>query len=355
MAERGGQEAEGQDRTEAATPRRIEKAREEGQVALSKEATGFGALAGGVLGLVIGLPPAGAEMLRGLRAVLERAHEIAPVDAAIGLGRLGILAVLPVAVLTAAGALAATFLQTRLLVSAKPLKPQISRMSPLAALKRIFGPEGAIEFLRTLLKLGLVGAAFWWVLADPAALGALLHLPAGALLAEGGRTALGLALAALLAFALIAVLDLLWVRWRHLERLRMSRQDIREELRESEGDPHVKARLRQIREGRARGRMMAAVPKAAVVITNPTHYAVALAYDDGSSAAPRVVAKGADAVAARIRAAAEEAGVPIVSSPPLARALYRLDLEAEIAPEHYQAVAEIIAYVWRLGGRGQGG
>jgi flagellar biosynthetic protein FlhB len=352
MAEGGGDASEGQDRTEAATPRRIEKAREDGQVALSKEAAGFGALAGGVLGMMIGLPPMGAEMLRGLRAVLERSHEIAPMAGALELGRLGILAVLPVAALAAAGALAATFAQTRLLVSAKPLKPQVSRMSPLAALKRLFGPEGAIEFLRTLLKLGLVGAALWWVLADPAALRALLHLPAGALLREGGRTALDLALAALVAFAFIAGLDLLWVRWRHLERLRMNRQELREEMRDSEGDPHVRARQRQIRERRARGRMMAAVPKAAVVVTNPTHYAVALAYDQGSSAAPRVVAKGADAVAARIRAVAEEAGVPIVSSPPLARALFLLDLEAEIAPEHYQAVAEIIAYVWRLGGRG---
>jgi len=352
MAEGGRQESDAADRSEAATPRRIEKAREDGQVALSKEVAGLGALAGGVLGLAIGLPPAGAEMLRGLRAVLERAHEMAPMDAALGLGRLAVLAVLPVALLAAAGAVAATFVQTRMLVSAKQIRPQISRMSPVAALRRVFGAEGAIEFLRTLLKFGLLGAAFWWVLADPATLAALIHVPAGALLLEGGRTALGLALAAVGAFALIAALDMLWVRWRHLERLRMSRQDIREELRESEGDPQVKARLRQIRERRARGRMMAAVPKAAVVVTNPTHYAVALAYDQGKAAAPRVVAKGADAVAARIRAAAEEAGVPIVSNPPLARALFRLDLEAEIAPEHYQAVAEIIAYVWRLGGRG---
>jgi flagellar biosynthetic protein FlhB len=255
-------------------------------------------------------------------------------------------------VLAGAGALVATFLQTRLLVSAKGIAPQVSRINPLAALKRLFGPEGAFEFLRTLLKLGLVGAALWWALADPVSLVALLNLGPAALLHAGGRAAIDLSLAALAVFALIAVLDWLWVRWRHLHRLRMSRQDLKEEMRESEGDPQIKGRLRQLRQQRARGRMMAALPKAAVVVTNPTHFAVALAYDQGSSAAPRIVAKGADAVAARIRALADENRVPIVSNPPLARALFRLDLDAEIPAEHYQAVAEIIAYVWRLGVRG---
>ena len=351
MAE-GSQNSEAEDRTEAATPRRIEKAREDGQAAVSREVAGLASLAGGGLGLMIALPPAGAAMLRGLRAVLGRAHEIPPMVAALELGRLGMLAALPAAMLAAAGALAATLLQTRGLVSAKGLRPQVARINPMAALKRILGPEGAIEFLRTLLKLGLVGAALWWALGDPAALGALLHMPPAALLRAGGQAALDLALAALAVFALIGALDWLWVRWRHLHRLRMSRQDLKEEMRESEGDPQVKGRLRQLRERRARGRMMAAVPRAAVVVTNPTHFAVALAYEQGSSAAPRVVAKGADAVAARIRAMAEEHRVPIVSNPPLARALFRLDLETEIPAEHYQAVAEIIAYVWRLGGRG---
>lgn len=354
MAE-GGREEDGQDRTEAATPRRIEKAREDGDIALSREVAGFGALAGGVLGLAIGLPPFGAELLRGLAGAMARAHELAPARAAIELGGLGILALLPAAGLAALGALAATLGQTRLAVSGRRLAPQLSRISPLAGLKRLVSAESVAEFLRTVFKLGLVGAALWWALGDPGRLVRLFALPAAALLAEAARAAADLALAALAAFAAIAVLDWLWARWRHLHRLRMTRQDLREELRESEGDPQVKARLRQLRQQRARGRMMAAVPRAAVVVTNPTHFAVALAYDQGSGAAPRVVAKGADAMAARIRAAAQEAGVPIVSNPPLARALYRLDLEAEIAPEHYQAVAEVIAYVWRLGGRRQDG
>jgi flagellar biosynthetic protein FlhB len=162
---------------------------------------------------------------------------------------------------------------------------------------------------------------------------------------------MNLFIAAMIAFAGIAVLDYLVVRFRHLHKLRMTRQELREEVKESEGDPMIKGRIRSLRMVRARRRMMAAVPKAAVVITNPTHFAVALAYDENSQAAPKVVAKGAEAVAARIRALAEESNVPLVSNPPLARALFKLELDTEIPAEHYQAVAEIIAYVWRLRGR----
>jgi flagellar biosynthetic protein FlhB len=129
----------------------------------------------------------------------------------------------------------------------------------------------------------------------------------------------------------------------------MSRQDVRDEQKETEGDPRIKAQIRQIRLHRARRRMLAAVPNATVVVTNPTHFAVALAYDRATSAAPKVVAKGVDSMAARIREAAQAARVPLVANPPLARALYRVELDREVPIEHYEAVAEIIAYVWRLG------
>jgi flagellar biosynthetic protein FlhB len=154
-------------------------------------------------------------------------------------------------------------------------------------------------------------------------------------------------LAMLAAQAAIAVLDVLATRLRHAGSLRMSRQEQRDEHREAEGDPHIKARIRRLRTARARRRMMAAVPKATVVITNPTHYAVALSYADGQGA-PRITAKGVDELAGRIRALARQHGVPLVANPPLARALYPLDLDREVPAEHYQAVAEIIAYVWRL-------
>jgi flagellar biosynthetic protein FlhB len=154
--------------------------------------------------------------------------------------------------------------------------------------------------------------------------------------------------------AVIAGFDLLWSRLRHAQQMRMSKEDVREEQREMEGDPKIKARIRQIRTQRARKRMLAAVPKATVVITNPTHYAIALAYDRTRNAAPRVVAKGVDSLAARIREVAEANKVPLVANPPLAHALYRVEVDTEIPAEHYQAVAEIIAYVWRLGQRARG-
>jgi flagellar biosynthetic protein FlhB len=347
----GGNEDGGQDKTEEATPRRIEKAREEGQIALSREVVGFVALGFALIGMTLGLPPLIYELMRGMRGVMENSHQLQIGLVATEMMRMALIAVLPVMGLALLGAIAGTMLQSRGLVSAKSLKPQFSRISPVSGIKRLLGPEGGIEFLRTLIKLGVVGGALWWAIGDPNDLRAVLSLGPGDLLHLMMRATMSLFIAAMVAFAAIAVLDYQVVRFRHLHKLRMTRQEVREEVKESEGDPIIKGRIRSLRMARARRRMMAAVPKAAVVITNPTHYAVALAYDENSQAAPKVVAKGTEAVAARIRALAEESNVPLVSNPPLARALFKLELDTEIPAEHYQAVAEIIAYVWRLRGR----
>ncbi|MBU8545006.1 MULTISPECIES: EscU/YscU/HrcU family type III secretion system export apparatus switch protein [Roseomonadaceae] len=341
--------SEAGDKTEAATPRRLDKAREDGQVAMSREAVGWSALACATLAATLALPVSGIGMLRTMRATLENGHAIAMAETAKSLFGLGLMAVLPVAGAAALGAVAATLLQTGGLVSAKSMVPRLDKISPWSGLKRMVAPEAGMEFLRNLLKLALVGAALWHALGDLREIQAALHEPPGALPASAGAAALRLMMAALVAFAGIALLDVMWVRYRHFSKLRMSKQELREEAKESEGDPTMKARRRQMRQAQGRRRMMAAVPRAAVVITNPTHYAVALAYG-GDNAAPKLVAKGVDAVAARIREAAEKAGVPLVANPPLARALWRLELETEIPPEHYQAVAEIIAYVWRRNG-----
>lgn len=346
MAEEAGDTA---DKTEAATPKRIEKAREDGQVAMSREAVGWAALAAATMAAMFALPMSGAGLMRAMRATLEGSHALTMAEALRMLAGSGLMAVLPVAAAAVVAAVAATLLQTGGLVSTKTMAPSLSKISPWSGLKRLVGPEAGVEFLRTLLKLALVGAALWYALGDMRELQAALHQAPGALPATAGAAALRLMLAALVAFAGIAGLDVMWVRFRHFSRLRMSRQDLREEAKDSEGDPTLKARRRQIRQARGRRRMMAAVPNAAVVVTNPTHYAVALAYG-GDSAAPKLVAKGVDAVAARIRQVAQEAGVPLVANPPLARALWRLEVDTEIPPEHYQAVAEIIAYVWRQRG-----
>jgi len=346
----GEDDGDAEDRQEAASSRRLEKAREDGQVPNSREASGFAALLLAVLAATAVLPSMGRDLLRSLRGILERGHELTPYQA-LDVLMPSVLVLLPVLAAAALGAAATTLLQTRGLVSAKGLAPQLSRLSPLAGIKRLVGAEPLIEFLKTLLKMAPVGAAIWHAGAAPALLETVLHQPAATLLDIVADQGLRLVAATLAAFALLAAADVFLVHFRHLRRLRMSRQDMKEEAKDSEGDPHIKGKQKAIRQQRARQRMMAAVPRAAVVITNPTHYAVALGYDEGSSAAPKILAKGADEVAARIREAARESGVPLVSNPPLARALFKLPLETEIPAEHYQAVAEIIAFVWRARAR----
>lgn len=350
MAEGEGQDAE--DRTEAPTPRRLEKAAEEGQVPLSREVVAFATLLAASLALLATLPALGGAMLLSMRGVMALPSGTDLRAATLALLGDAALAVLPVLAATAALAVLATLAQTGW--PRKGLAASFERLNPWAGLKRILGSEGLVELLRTLIKLAAVGAALWLAL-DPTLLGAALMLSPGALLHAATEAGWALMVAALLAFGAVAALDLAWTRWRFTRQMRMSREELKQELRESEGDPLLKARRRRIAETRARRRMLAEVPKAAVVITNPTHYAVALSYRQGDQAAPRLVAKGVDAMAARIRDAAAEHGVAVVADPPLARALWRLPLDTEIPPEHWQAVAGILAYVWRLQGRAAAG
>ena len=343
-----------EDRTEAATPRRLQKAREEGQVPVSRELTGFAGLAAVTLALVLAAPGAAHELALRLSVFLVRAHELTlgtSVFRRAGLAWWGATAPFVLAAMLAGAVV--VLVQTRFLLSGKTLRVDFSRISPRKGLRRLLGPDSLIEAGKSLAKIAVLGVVLWRVLWSD--LPGLMLAPYGdpnQILTRAAEPVLHVLLAVLAAQAGIAVLDYAWVTLRHGRGLRMSRHDILEEQRETEGDPRMKARLRQIRNFRARKRMLAAVPKATVVITNPTHYAVALAYDRAKYAAPRVVAKGVDTLAARIREVAETNRVPVVANPPLARALYRVELDADIPAEHYQAVAEIIAYVWRLGRRG---
>lgn len=346
--------AEGQEgRTEAATPRRLMKAREEGSVALSRELSSLGGLAAVTAVLVMLGPSLATGLATRLAGLIVHAGTLrfsTNGPAAFGFALEGVFrAALPFALAALIGGVGIALLQTGLLFRPEALAPDPGRLSPARWVRRIASADGLFEQVKSLLKLTVIGGALWHVLAEglPAIAGALGLSPTG-LVAETEADILALLWPLLAALALIAVGDLLWVRLRHARGLRMSREEVRQELKETEGDPHLKAHLRRLRTARMKRRMLGAVKKATVVVTNPTHYAVALSYERGRTAAPRVVAKGVDAMAARIREIAETHRVPVITNPPLARALYQVEVDTEIAPEHYKAVAEIIAYVWRL-------
>lgn len=341
------EDAEKSSKTEEPSGRRLQRAAAQGQVALSREAVGFGTLLLAGAGLFLWLPGLIGEALLVFRGTLARGHEISADGAARAWLAQFMWLTLPVAGCTVLGAVVATMAQTRGVMALNLLKPSLGRLNPLAAVKRMFGPDGWVEFGKSLLKIGLVAAAVGWVAGDVAALSGSLALGEAGLLSAIGAGARKLFFVALGIFALLAGADILLARRKHRRDQRMTKQEVKEEMKESDGDPLIKARQRMLRETRGRQRMLAAVPTATVVITNPTHYAVALLYAPETSAAPKVVAKGVDAVAARIREAAMEAGVPLLPNPPLARALWRLDVDTEIPPEHWEAVAEIIAFVLR--------
>jgi flagellar biosynthetic protein FlhB len=340
-----------EDRTETATARHLDQAREEGQVPVSREVATFAGLAAVVLVLGLQSQAMMQRLLPDLVAFLSRTGD----QSMLGAARLQMSlasvagAVAPALTVAMAAGAAAVLVQTNFLLNWGGLEPKMSRVSPMAGVKRVFGFNGLVEMVKSLIKLVLLTGAIW--IAIRGDWNGLTQLPAkspSGLLLAVWQPAFHLFIAAVVTQGIVAGADLGWVRFRHARDMRMSKQDIRDELKETDGNPHVKARIRRIRMMRARRRMMEKVPAATVVITNPTHYAVALSYDRTNNPAPRIVAKGADVIAARIREIAEANHVPIVANPPLARALYRLDLDTEIPAEHYKAVAEIIAYIWRL-------
>lgn len=348
MSDRTGS---GEDRTEAATQRRLDQAREAGDVPVSREVALFASMAAAVVALYYTAPSAFRLITRNTSLFLSRADQ-PEMAGALGLHMIsktltGVVA--PVLGASVVAGAVAVLVQTNFLLHLSAIQPKVSRVSPAAGMKRLFGSNGVIELVKSLGKLGLLLVALW--LAARGDVMAILAQPwkdTAYLPAVLGRSVFHILIAGLCTQALIAGADLLWVRLRHTRSLRMSKQDIRDEQKDTDGNPHIKARIRRIRLMRARKRMMAAVPQATVVVTNPTHYAVALAYDRAQNAAPRIVAKGADHIAARIREIAQANNVPLVANPPLARALYQLEVDTDIPMEHYKAVAEIIAYVWRL-------
>jgi len=344
--------------TEEPTAKRLEQAHEQGDVVKSPEVTTFILLGGGTLAVAMFGKYTAMGLARSLSLFLQQ-PETMSVDGA-GLAAM-IRLLLPqialalapfFAVMIAAG-LAGHVLQSRPSLSFDKIVPDFSKVSPMAGFKRLFGAEGWMNLLKGLAKIAVVGVAIWTQLwPERAGLEAILNQSTIMVMHDMSRLLFKVMMAALSALAVIAGLDYFWQRLRFMSRNRMSKQEIKEEYRQNEGDPTIKAKIRQLRHDRARKRMMAAVPKATVVIMNPTHFAVALKYESGKTAAPVCVAKGIDALALRIRAVAEENGVPVIENPPLARALHAaIEIDDPVPPEHFKAVAQVIGYVLRLQGK----
>ena len=342
------------ERTEPASQRRLEQAREEGQVPQSRELSAFlvliagsGALwvtgswlAGGVAGIV----------RRGL--TLDRAAAFdadALPHALMGLAGDALLALAPLFLVLLVASLAAPFLLGGFHFSTKALTPDFSRLDPLKGFGRMFSAYSVAELVKAVLKSLLVGGiAVWTVMHEKDAMFALIGQPIDAGLYSLGRMLLSSTLSIVAGLALIAAIDVPFQLWQYHSRLRMTKEELRQEHKELEGDPQLKARIRSQQREIARRRMMAEVPKAQVVVTNPTHYAVALQYDE-KLPAPRVVAMGRGLIAQKIREVAREHGVPLLEAPPLARALYRSTEIGDVIPAAlYRAVAEVMAYVYQL-------
>ena len=348
-----------QERTEAPTPRRLEQARKKGQVARSRELNTMTVMLAGAAGM-LALGPWISERLRQLliSGLSPAAPDVFDVgDALLGPVLHALVTFAPLLGLLLIAALAGPALLGGLVFSAEAARPKLERLNPLAGLKRIFSAQGAMELGKTLLKFTvLTGAAAALLAALANDLLQLGTLPPAAGLAEAARL-VQLAFVVLAAgLAVIAAADVPFQLWQHFRRLRMTRQEIKDELKETEGNPEVRAKVWRIQQEVASRRMMNDVPTADVVLTNPTHYAVALRYTDQPHRAPRVVAKGRGLVAARIRELALEHDVPVCSSPPLARAVYfNTELGAESPTALSLAVARVLAYVFELKSARAGG
>lgn len=339
------------DRTEAATPRRLERAREAGQVPVSREVATFASLLAVTMVLATGGLGVFDDSFSQMSALIDHAGTLRVKDGGFAYAIAAHVARavwLPLVAAGLAGA-GAVLLQTQLLLHLGAVAPNLSRVSPATGFKRYFGTAGLVETVRSVAKLtALCTALYMLARRDILSLAVLPFEAPGRLPAAILYPSLHVLYVAVGTQAVIAGADLLWVRFKNARDLRMTKQDLRDEFKETEGNPQMKARLRRLGLSRARRRMMARVPTATVIVTNPTHYAVALAYDRATNSAPKIVAKGVDHIAAKIRRIAQEASVPIVPNPPLARALYQLELDTEIPAEHFRAVAQIIAYIWRL-------
>ena len=347
-------EQDDQEKTEEPTGRKLEKAREEGDIVKSQEVNYWFVMVGGALAVAIAGNSLAHSMLDTLRVFIASPQDI-PMDrdhlrqVVMHVGGIvfGALAV-PLGILVFS-AIAGNVIQNMPVFSAKSMKPSFSKISPKKGLERMFGAKSVMNLFKSMIKFAVVGGIMTMIVwPDRHQLPLMMTWDVSQLLPAVRTMTLKMFGGVIAIMTIMAGLDYLFEYFQWMKKQRMTQQEIKDEYKQMEGDPKIKGRLRQMRIERSRRRMMSEVPKASVVIMNPTHYAIALKYESGMGA-PICVAKGMDALALRIRALAEESGVAVVVNPPLARALHAsVELDQEVPPEHYKAVAEVIGYVMRL-------
>lgn len=345
-------------KTEDPTPKKLEEARKKGQVPLSREVNNWIMLFAGTIVVLAMGPGMMLDITVLLRTYFERAADLPPVPGGLQfvvMGAfkeiLGILA-LPLLFLIVA-AFAGPFLQIGPMLAPDIIKMDVSKISPMKGFSRLFSMRSIMEFVKGILKISIVSIVGFLIVKPY--MGGIEHmvgLEIPTAMDEMESLTARMLIGILVVLFLIAIADLLYQRYEHYKKMRMTKQELKDEYKQSEGDPHIKGKLRQLRQEKARARMMQAVPSADVVITNPTHYSVALKYDPDKNDAPILVAKGVNEVALRIRETAREHDITILPNPPLARVLFEtVEIDETVPPEHYKAVAEIISYVFRLKGK----
>ncbi len=343
------------EKTEPASERRLEQAREEGDVPRSREITTFTVLMTAGVGMWMWGGKIVAELNRILIASLSLPREQV-FDPHLLYERILndvvqlLLICVPIGLIIMAVAIASPLFIGGWLFSTKSLMPNFGRMNPLKGIANLFSKNSLVEFLKAIIKTIIVGSIAWVVImAQKDQIVALAVEPLQQAIMHAGHLMVVTFLAITSGMAVIALIDGPYQLWHYADKMKMTRQEVIQESKESDGNPQIKARIRQLQREMARKRMMAAVPTADVVVTNPTHYAVALKYAEGKMGAPQVVAKGADEVAAKIRELAKEHNVPLLEAPPLARALFKhTEIGDEIPQALYTAVAEVLAYVFQL-------
>ncbi|MEB3702814.1 Flagellar biosynthetic protein FlhB [Candidatus Bealeia paramacronuclearis] len=347
-------EKDASQKTEEATPHKLEEGRKKGQIPLSKEVNHFFAFL--VCCILVGIwsPSISRNLSNALRPYFEAAHTIVPeghsyIEFISGtLWRVTLIMILPLSLFIVAGVISALS-QTQFLISADPLKPKFERISLMKGIKRLFSLKSMAEFFKGLLKMSIVGGIIFWVIwPEVSRLDVIVTLPVSEILNELKTVILDLFIAGAVSLAVIAGFDYFFQRFQFLKEMKMSKQEVKEEHKQMEGDPHLKAKIKRMQREISQSRTLEKVPEATVLIMNPTHYAVALKWEE-KMPAPKVIAKGVDTLALKMRDVAQEKHVTVVQNPPLARMLYAsVKVDQFIKPDQYKAVAQVIRYVMDL-------